>query len=245
VSKQSSPRRVVYNVLISPFTYKDPDHIEDLLIQDLDNPRARERGALSVPEFLDFQEQSTVFQEVIGCTGETVIYTSNDGSEPFSVAWVTPNTFHFLGVNPVIGRPITPEDGKPGAPPVAVLSYKFWSNRFGGEAGALGKTIVLNGNSYTIIGVMPPRFTWHDGDAWIPSPLDRSDPKASTTYRWFQARLKPGVSRLQATAELKVIAERVAKSYPYIVEYFCGPGAVDGVRGSLQRDELRRLFEIA
>jgi putative ABC transport system permease protein len=205
---------VVYNVLISPFTYKDPDRIEDLLIQDLDNPRARERGALIVPEFLDYQEQNTVFDEVIGCTGETVIYTSNEGSEPFSVAWVTPNTFHFLGVAPLLGRPITPEDGKPGAPSVAVMSYKFWNNRFGGEAEVLGKTLVLNGTAHTIIGVMPPRFTWHDGDAWIPSPLDRSDPKASTTYRWFQGRLKPGVSRKQATAELNVIAQRIARAYP-------------------------------
>jgi putative ABC transport system permease protein len=205
---------VVYNVLISPFTYKDPDRIEDLLIQDLDNPRARERGALIVPEFLDYQEQNAFFDEVIGCTGETVIYTSNEGSEPFSVAWVTPNTFHFLGVTPILGRPITPEDGKPGTPPVAVMSYKFWNNRFGGEADVLGKTLVLNGTAHTVIGVMPPRFTWHDGDAWIPSPLDRSDPKALTTYRWFQGRLKPGVSRKQATVELNVIAQRIAKVYP-------------------------------
>src|SRR5262245_52263095 len=142
---------VVYNVLISPFTYKDPDLIEDLLIQDLDNPRARERGALIVPEFLDYQEQNTVFDEVIGCTGETVIYTSNESSEPFSIAWVTPNTFHFLGVAPILGRPITPEDGKPGAPPVAVMSYTFWNNRFGGEEAVLGTTISRTGNTHTRI----------------------------------------------------------------------------------------------
>jgi putative ABC transport system permease protein len=120
---------VVYNVLISPFTYKDPDRIEDLLIRDLDNPRARERGALIAPEFLDYQEQNTVFDEVIGCNSQTVIYTSNEGSEPFSVAWVTPNAFHFLGVAPILGRPINTEDCKPGAPPVAALSYKFWNAR--------------------------------------------------------------------------------------------------------------------
>ena len=78
----------------------------------------------------------------------------------------------------------------------------------------MGKTLVLNGTAHTVIGVMPSRFTWHDGDAWIPSPLDRSDPKALTTYRWFQGRLKPGVSRKQATVELNVIAQRIAKVYP-------------------------------
>jgi putative ABC transport system permease protein len=207
---------VVYNVLISPFTYKDPDRIEDLLIRDMDNPRARERVELIVPEFLDYQEQSTVFAEVTGVNNNTVVYTTNEGSEPFSVAWVTPNTFQFLGVAPILGRPITPEDGKPGAPPVAVMSYRFWNNRFGGEANVLGKTLVLNGTSYTIIGVMPPRFTWNNGDAWLPSPLNRSDPNASTTYRGFQARLKPGISREQAMAELSLIAQRLAKVYPQL-----------------------------
>ncbi|MBO0723413.1 MAG: ABC transporter permease, partial [Blastocatellia bacterium] len=205
---------VVYNVLISPFPYKDPARIEDLLIRDLENPGARERGEITVPEFLDYQEQSTVFEEVVGCRTDSVIYTSNDGSEPFSVTRVTPNTFHFLGVAPILGRPITPDDGKPGTQPVAVMSYKFWINRFGGQADVLGRTLILDGVSYTIIGVMPPRFTWNDGDAWVPSQLERSDPKAATAIRYFQARLKPGVSEEQATAELNMIAHRIAESNP-------------------------------
>jgi len=205
---------VVYNILFSPFTYRDPDRISDLLIQDLDNPRAWERGALIVPEFLDYLGQNTVFEEVFGSISESVIYTSNGGSEPFRVSWVTPNAFHFLGVAPLLGRGITLEDSKPGATPVAVLRYSSWIRRFGGDAGAMGKTLVLNGTAYTIIGVMPPRFTWDGPDAWIPSVLDRSDPKAATTYRWFHCRLKPGVSRRQATAELNLIAQRVARDYP-------------------------------
>jgi putative ABC transport system permease protein len=205
---------VVYNILFSPFIYREPDRIDDLMVQDMDKPRSWERGALIAPEFLDYLEQSTVFEEVFGSIGGTVIYTSNESSEQFRVSWVTPNAFHFLGVAPIIGRPITPEDGKPGAPPVAVLRYSSWLNRFGGEAGVLGKTLVLNGTAYTVIGVMPPRFTWDGPDAWIPSALDRSDPKAATTFRWFHCRLKPGVSRKQAIAELNLIAQRAARDYP-------------------------------
>ncbi|MBO0857954.1 MAG: ABC transporter permease [Chloracidobacterium sp.] len=137
---------VVYNILFSPFIYREPDRIEDLMVQDLDKPRAWERGALIAPEFLDYLEQSTVFEEVFGSIGGTVIYTSNESSEQFRVSWVTPNAFHFLGVAPIIGRPITLEDGKPGSPPVAVLRYSSWLNRFGGEAGVLGKPLVLNGD---------------------------------------------------------------------------------------------------
>src|SRR6266498_1652036 len=205
---------VVYNILFSPFTYREPDRISDLLIQDLENPRAGERGALIAPEFLDYLERNTVFEEVFGSISEAVTYTSNEGSEPFRVSWVTPNAFHFLGVAPILGRGITPEDGKPGAQPVAVLRYSSWIRRFGGDAGMLGKTLVLNVTAYTIIGVMPPRFTWDGPDAWIPRVLDRSDPKAATTYRWFHCRLKPGVSRQQAAAELNAIAQRVARDYP-------------------------------
>ncbi|MBO0857855.1 MAG: ABC transporter permease [Chloracidobacterium sp.] len=204
---------VVYNILFSPFIYREPDRIEDLMVQDLDKPRS-ERGALIAPEFLDYLEQSTVFEEVFGSNGGTVIYTSNEGPEQFRVSWVTPNAFHFLGVAPIIGRPITPEDGKPGAPLVIVLRYSSWLNRFGGEVGVLGKTLVLNGTDYTIIGVMPPRFTWDGPDAWIPSALDRSDPEATTTFRWFHCRLKSGVSSRQAIAELNLIAQRAARDYP-------------------------------
>jgi len=205
---------VVYNILFSPFTYREPDRISDLMIQDSENPRAGERGALSVPEFTDYLERSTVFQEVFGSIHGGVIDTSNGGAEELGVSWVTPNAFNFLGVAPLLGRGIKPADGKPGAPPVAVLRYTFWINRFGGEAGVLGKTLVLDGVSYTIIGVMPPRFTWDGPHVWIPSQLDRSDPKAATTFRWFHFRLKPGVSEREAIAELNLIAQRVAESYP-------------------------------
>jgi putative ABC transport system permease protein len=105
---------VVYNILISPFTNRDLDRIEDLMVRDLDNPRGLDRGALIIPEFLDYLEQSTVFDEVFGSISETVIYTTNESSESFRVLWVTPNAFHFLGVAPILSRPITLGDGKSG-----------------------------------------------------------------------------------------------------------------------------------
>src|SRR5262245_26593085 len=86
---------VVYNILFSPFTYREPARISDLMIQDLENPRAGERGALIVPEFLDYLERSTIFQEVFGSIHGSVIDTSNGGSEQLGVSWVTPNAFNF------------------------------------------------------------------------------------------------------------------------------------------------------
>lgn len=205
---------VLYDVMLNPFPYADAGRIEDILIRDLENPRGGERGALTVPEFLDYQEQSQVFEEVIGSIQESTFLATEEGIENFRVAWVTTNAFRFLGVAPLLGRTIDPVDGQPDAPPVAVLSHKAWVNRFGGDANVLGRTIVLGGNAYTVVGVMPPRFAWHLGDAWLPSPLDRTGPKAATTTRWFQGRLKPGVTREQAAAKLNVIANQLAPNYP-------------------------------
>jgi putative ABC transport system permease protein len=204
---------VVYNVLLHPLPYKDSEQIEDLLIQDYEHDQ--HGGALPIPEFLDFEEQSDVFKDVVGSHSDVMLYTFKEGTEPVDVAWVTPNTFRFCGVSPLLGRSIDAVDGKPGAPPVCDISYSAWVGRFGRSPSVLGRTMVLNGTPYMVIGVMPPRFAWQGRcEAWIPKTLDRSDPAASRTYWWFQARLKPGVTREEATAELNVIAHHLASVHP-------------------------------
>jgi hypothetical protein len=91
-----------------------------------------------VPEFLDYQEQSHVFEDVAGASGETMTWTSNEGAEPITVVHVTANTFQFLGVPPLLGRSIVPDDARPDAPRVAVLSHVAWRTRFGGDPGVVG-----------------------------------------------------------------------------------------------------------
>jgi hypothetical protein len=81
---------------------------------------------------------------------------------------VTPGTFEFLGMPALVGRVMQPADYGPGAPPVFVLRYKVWINRFNADPSILNKTFVLNGTARTLIGIMPPRFGWGDSDLWIP-----------------------------------------------------------------------------
>jgi predicted permease len=96
---------------------------------------------------------------------------------------------------------------------VAVLSHDAWMRYFAGDAGVLGRTVVLDGEPRIVVGVMPPRFAWHVADMWIPSRFDRAATDAQTG-RWLQARLKPGVTIEEAEAEMNVIAAHRAQAHP-------------------------------
>jgi len=205
---------VIDNVLLDPFPYKDASRIVIVMIHDAERGDRGGRGAFSIPEFLDYKEQNHVFADVVGDTNEDVLYTSGEGTERFQGTNVTPNVFGFLGMPALLGRGITPEDGKPGAAPVFVLSYKLWAKEFNLDPKLLGRTFVLNGKPRTLVGIMPQRFTWWGADLWIPAPLDRSDPEARQRYFVMHGHLKPGVTMHQAEADLDVIAQRLARVYP-------------------------------
>jgi putative ABC transport system permease protein len=205
---------VIDNVLLDPFPYRDASKIVIVMIHDAERGERFGRSAFSVPEFIDYREQNHVFADVVGDTNEDILYTSGEGTERFQGTDVTANVFAFLGMPPLLGRGITPEDGKPGAAPVFVLSYKVWAKEFNLDPKLLGRTFVLNGKPRTLVGIMPPRFTWWGADLWIPAPLDRSDPEARQRYFVMHGHLKPGVTLQQAEADLDVIAQRLARVYP-------------------------------
>ena len=204
---------VIRNVLLDPFPYTDSRRMIDLFVVDtVSNNR---RGALRADEFLDYQEHSDVFDGVIGTiSARAMSMPAHDGAESLSVCQVTPNAFEFLGVRAVLGRGILPSDGAPASPPIVVLSHGAWVDRFGGDPGVVGRAITLDDQVRTVVGVMPPRFTWHVADAWIARPLRRGDADAAARQWWFQARLARGMSIDQAEAQMNVIAARRAPHHP-------------------------------
>jgi putative ABC transport system permease protein len=204
----------IQNILLDPFPYTDARRVVAIQIHDTTSSRPGGRTFFQAPEFLDYQEQNHVFEEVIGGTFGDVLYNSGDGMEQFSGGYVTPNTFRFLGVPAQLGRGITPDDAKPGAPPVFVMAYKLWVKRFNLDPSILGKTFTLNGTPTTLVGIMPPRFTKLAADVWIVRTMERADPRANRDYWMFQAKLKPGVTVQQAQADIEVIARRLAQVYP-------------------------------
>ncbi len=204
----------IQNILLDPFPYTDARRVAAIQIHDLTSARPGGRGAFQVPEFLDYEEQNHVFEEVIGGTGEDVLLSTAEGTELYAGGLVTANMFTFLGVPPALGRGITTDDARPDAHRVFVMADKMWLKQYNRDPGILGQSFVLNGVPTTLVGIMPPRFTKLAADLWRPVRLDRANAEISRRYFMFQARLKQGVTFQQAAADMDVIAHRLAGTYP-------------------------------
>ncbi len=205
---------VLRNVVLDPFPYSRSDRMVNLVLNDASG-RVLRGPYYSAQEFLDYQEQADVFEDVVGTSVESMHWVTDAGAERLQVGWMTSNGFSFLGVQPLHGRVFGDADAAPGAPAVAVMNHRAWMRLFNGDPGVIGRTLVLNGEPRTVIGVMPPRFEWNIADLWIPSALNRSDdPQSVRGRRAFQAHLRPGISVEQAEAQLKIIAARRAAEHP-------------------------------
>jgi putative ABC transport system permease protein len=208
---------VIDNVLMEPFPYPDAGRLMSVQIHDTERNEPGGRGGYTGPEFLDYAEQNHVFDRVIANYGEDVLYRSGEGTELLKGSLVTPNTFEFLGMPALLGRVMQPADYEPGAPPVFVMRYKTWVDRFSGDPSIVNKTFVLNDVSRTLIGVMPPRFGWGDAELWVPEKPQRAGATQSSDFPryWFLlGHLKPGVTIREAQADFDVIAHRVSSKYP-------------------------------
>ena len=204
---------LLHNILVEPFPYTAPPRMVDVVIRNASDGVFR--GPFPPDEFLAYQQQSDVFESVAGTITESVHYVGPSGAERMSLGWGTPDMFTFLGVEPLHGRSFGPADVAPGAPEVVVLNHRTWTTAFGADLGIIGRTVRLNNRPWTVIGIMPPRFEWHVADFWAPAVINESVPSTEPRYaRWFQARLKRGVSVEAAEAQLSVIAQRRAAQFP-------------------------------
>jgi len=210
---------IVDSVLLEPFPYKNVNRLATFHIHFAGNSNENDRFYFGGPEFLDFKQQNHVFEDMIGLAGTNILYTGSEGTRRFAGGLVTSNTFEILGIKPLLGRPITLEDGKPGPPPVFVMSYPLWVNEFNRDPKILGATLILNGEPKTLVAVMPPRFRFGGFcEIWIPVTLEKNASAASSLeagpWFWPVGVLKPGVSVQSVAADFNVIARRLAKVYP-------------------------------
>jgi putative ABC transport system permease protein len=205
---------VIENVLIEPFPYRAPERLALIYVHDSTRPEYYNNPSYRLPEFLDIVAQNHVFEDVMGNSGLDILYTDRDGTLQFDGQWVTPNTFEFLGMQPLLGRMITKADGNTGAAPVFAMSYRLWKKQFNSDPNIIGKTFVLNGQPKTLVSVMPPRFLLGNADIWIPNNMNRSDPENQRLEFWLLAHTKPGVTLRQVTSDFDVIARNLAKTYP-------------------------------
>jgi putative ABC transport system permease protein len=211
---------VVDNALFEPFPYKDQKRLVVVHIRDLDKTEDY-RSFFTMPEIEEIRKQNNVFEDSAGNQQDDVVQMGTDTNLRLDGNFVTPGSLDFLGVPALLGRSLADGDYQPGAPPVFVLRYKTWQGKFNSDPGAIGKTFTLNGVARTLVGVMSPRFAWGGADLWIPCSYEAAQTLTSgqfDKYWGFVARLKSGVSVNEASAEMTLIAKRLAtlnpKDYP-------------------------------
>ncbi|HEV8366365.1 MAG TPA: ABC transporter permease [Pyrinomonadaceae bacterium] len=207
---------LVNAVLVQPLPFGEPDR----LVWMWGNIRqGGNRASVSPLDFLDYRHQQTTFEHFAASFTRPAkaILTGAGEPERLSAAGVTGNYFQALGVNPALGRSFVLENEKPGTDQVTILSFGLWQRRFGGDPGIVDKTIVLNGESYAVLGVMPKDFNFpKSAELWIPMSFDRSPEMKQRAAHFLRpiGRLKPGVTIAQAQADTDAIAQRLEQAYP-------------------------------
>lgn len=200
---------VIYAVVLNPFPYRDGQHIYMPEIREPGSSRIQNQ--MTIAEFQDFQEQNHAFADWLGVTEESVLLKQSGQLREYDSDRLTGNAFQVLGMPAMIGRGLLPRDAAPGAPPVFVLNYRVWTQDFNSDPQVVGKTFELNGTPTTLVGVMPPRFSWWAGLLWRPLVLDRADKEHLVV---LYGHLRLGLTPKNAEAELAPIMSRLAKVYP-------------------------------
>jgi predicted permease len=204
------------NILLDPFPYVKSDRMVNVFVTDVETNRRVSGGAMAQDEFLDFLEQQKVFEAVVASSTDnaTMRTATASGSDIVAVTEMTPNTFPYLGVQPLLGRVFTEEDARPGATPVVVLDHGAWVEKFGSQKAVIGQVVTIGDTPRTIIGVMPPRFAWQAPDMWIPLTLRRGATPPEERRFWYQAHLAPGVTLEKASNQMSAVAQRRAVDHP-------------------------------
>ncbi len=202
---------VVNGVLLRPLAYYEPERIVTLLNYG--------RGPVSPANFLDFHSGSQSFAQMAAAEAWGGTLTGADRPEAISGLRMGEGLFALLGEQPLLGRTLQSEDYQPGKDHVLVLSHKLWQRAFGGDPNIIGRQLTLSGESYAVVGVMPPQFQfppfWSTrAEMWTPLDLrPRATARGGNSLRVF-ARLKPGVTLQQAQAEIDAMNRRLAQAYP-------------------------------
>jgi putative ABC transport system permease protein len=204
---------IIDGVLLQPYPYTDPDR---LLVLGEQNVRTKSESGLSFLDLRDWKEAASAFTTIAATQGRA--FTVSDDlseSERAAGAGISWDLFPMLGVSPMLGRGFTTADDQANAGGVVLLSHTLWMTRYQSDPRVLGRSVLLNAKSHTIVGVMPPRFAFPENQRlWVPlTPLTFKDGRPVRDLFVF-GRLKPAVTRQQALDDLNAISARLAREYP-------------------------------
>ncbi|HEX8457753.1 MAG TPA: ABC transporter permease [Pyrinomonadaceae bacterium] len=201
-------------LLIKPFSFPDPDALVVLWERP---PQTAFRNSIAPANFIAVREQSQSFSHLAIYNNNSLNLTEGDKPERLEVAAVSPAMFDALGAQAARGRTFTPDEEQEGRDKVVILTHDFWRRRYSSDPGVVNRALMLNGQPYTVVGVMGEDFNFPPtgNDILIPftiTPKDREE--RGNHYARALGRLKPGVTPAQADAELAAIASRLEAQYP-------------------------------
>ncbi len=210
---------VVSAVLLDALPFSEPDRL--VRVWSAEPVRGTTQAAVSIPDFADWRDENTVFESMAGYSSlaSGVILTGYGEPTRLSTAWVSEDFFRTLGMRMRHGRAILPDEHVPGANRVVVISHRVWRDRFGGDPSVVGRSVLLNDEPFTVVGVADPtaRFPSDETQAWAPLNLvpETSIPRFRFV-RWINVlgRLDAGVTIERARREMELIAARLAREYP-------------------------------
>ncbi|HEX4807816.1 MAG TPA: ABC transporter permease, partial [Bryobacteraceae bacterium] len=207
---------VVNAVLLRPLAYKDANRLVTVLHYGT--------GPVATANYIDWRDQSHSFEAMGAADYWSPNLGNHDASdtspaEHLYALKVTQNMLPLLGVEPLLGRLFIPGEDHEGADHEAILSYRLWQRRFHGDRGVLGKLITLDGQAYTVVGVMPPEFKFAPfwavhAELWAPDTLEQTLYQRGGNHLRVFAQLKPGVTLAQARADMATVTARLEKEYP-------------------------------
>jgi predicted permease len=213
---------IVYGALMKGLPYPGGDRI--MIVQRTNAARGIRRQPLPIQEFFDYKAQQRSFTDLGAFASGTMFLSGEEKAERFDGSWITANSFDILGVRPMLGRNFRPGEDTPTGEKVLILAYSTWRERYNGSTSVIGKVVRMNGQPFTIVGVMPEGFAFPNNDKlWVPL---QTDPLATQRgqgqfLRTF-GRLKPGISIAQANVDVATIGKRLAATYPQTNEGYVG-----------------------
>jgi len=213
---------VINAIVFRPLPYRDSGR----LMAFWERSKQMEEMSVAYPNFLDWQAQNRVFEQIAAFKGDNFNYTDGGDPERRRGKQVSADFFTVFGVIPILGRGFSREEDKPGASPVVIVSHAFWQNRLSASSAVIGQPLKLNGKDYTLIGVLPADFEFNGvTDIFVPLGLnaDKMMDRGSHPGIYVIGRLKPGLTIQNAVTEMEYITSNLSQQYP---ETNAGNGAV-------------------
>jgi putative ABC transport system permease protein len=197
---------IVNVVVLNPFPYKDPSRLF-FVRQSLPKLGVQEQIRSSGPEFVDFAN-SGIFERVAAVEPVSRNLTGSNEPERVAAAKVSTEFFNVLGIEPMLGRTVAPNEQGPNGQRVLVISHGLWQRRFGGDKAVLGQKVSLDDEPFTIIGVMPPQFRFEESQAWFPFPFDFNQRQRDGRAYLILARTSSATTEQQVSAALNNLARQ-------------------------------------